>query len=107
VTGNVLKDGVFKALRDAQSIRNKVTHGQDIGDTVIWKAVAGCLRYTEAFNQENLKKLGFNAFGSLQGVTSSPSKSSSSAEISELALRGLGFKFKVDGGQPQSGSEVG
>jgi hypothetical protein len=85
-----LKENTFDSLKSAQKIRNKVTHGQAVGDVAIWQAVLDCLKYADDFNIQNQKKSGFDVFGRLQGVTSSSSKSVS-AEITELALKGLGF----------------
>jgi hypothetical protein len=85
-----LKANTFDSLKSAQKIRNKVTHGQVVGDTASWQAVLDCLKYADDFNIQNQKKSGFDVFGRLQGVTSSSSKSVS-AEITELALQGLGF----------------
>lgn len=91
---NPIKKDTFDLLKKAQAIRNKVTHGQDAGPKEIWIAVSDCLNYADKFNAENLKKSGFNVFGSLQGVTSSKTKALVAEEISVLALKGLGFKPK-------------
>ena len=86
-----LMQDTFALLFNATKVRNKVTHGQEVGQVEKWKAVLDCLQYADDFNNQNQKNSGFDVFGRLQGVTSS-NATTMTPEVTELVLKGLGFE---------------
>jgi hypothetical protein len=90
IVGKSLDQSVIYILKDAVSVRDKITHGKDASRISVLKAVGVCLEYANAFNKAVHADVGFRPFGRLQGVTSSK-RPQLDKNISHLVLKGLGL----------------
>ena len=93
VFGHKVPQPLVGLLRSAQTVRNNVVHGKEVGQSDYRKAISAIIDYATEFNTECFNHGGFRPFGSLQGFKGAAGSHDKST--SRLILRGVGLLIPV------------
>ena len=92
VFGTPLPLPTMKLREDAEEIRDKSMHGNEVNDPPLRKAINDLLDYLEAFNSHVQAVAGFEPCGNMRGITGATAKLGK--ETTRWILKGLDLPIK-------------